>query len=247
MLNRKLILLFVIVAAFVLSFCANESESEAQEQSSSSSIEGGSFKSSVTFTCSDSESVVSAKGGPVISYDGKTVYAGYRQVSSNNQDPIVALFENGTQTWCKTDYDTSGDDSKAYGVYYDTNGLYVTFSATGGTTGLTSHTGSGWLSSYGAGGGSKVAVVLKLNPADGSSTAGSFIRARLSNGNTNSLSVTGMSHDGSNLAIGANSWYSPLKTDKSTFSCSGSSPFSYKLTLSSDLSAAVSASADGCS
>ncbi|MEM7348420.1 MAG: hypothetical protein AAF485_29675, partial [Chloroflexota bacterium] len=45
---------------------------------------------------------------------------------------------------------------------------------------------------------------------------------------------------------GNRSWFSPRNADKTAMTCTGSSPFNYNLTLSTDLSSVLSASAENC-
>jgi hypothetical protein len=185
--------------------------------------------------------------------DGNTsFYIGYQQVSSNNQNPILAKFKDGQQVWVKTDYEITNDDGKGYGLLWDGGDrLYAVFSATG-SQGSSSEdfrrfAQNGWLTSYGAGGGPKVAILAKINPANGEVEHATFLYAKLSNGNSNSMSVKGLSFDADwNVVVDADSWYSPLNVDKQPFSCSGSSPFDYTISFNPDLTEALSASAEGC-
>ena len=202
---------------------------------------------------SDTPSLSQAQSaGTVRISSGSTVFvAGYRQVSGNNQNPLIARYDNGNLTWSRVNYETGTPDARAYGLLFDpsSNKLYAIFSVDGGqsgSSGFERFTGKGWLRGYGTGGGPKVAVVAQINPSTGAPIGGTFVTAQLSNGKTNSVQVTGISLSGGNLILKANSWYSPRKTNGSPFSCTGSSPFSYSLTLSGDLSRALSASAPGC-
>ncbi|MEM8861509.1 MAG: hypothetical protein AAGD96_24565 [Chloroflexota bacterium] len=210
-----------------------------------------------TFSCSDSEADLIDKSVTSAGINGNTIYVGYQQVSANNQNPIVARFDSGVQVWCRTDYETSGDDNRATGLWWDgtNSGLYLIFSATG-TQGSSDgdfrrFAENGWLSSYtdgspGGGGGPKVSIVAKANAADGSINSATFVTAVLSSGKTNSLVVDQLSSSGDSITIQARSWYSPRNPDKTAMSCEGSSPFTYTLTLSADLSTALNASAENC-
>ena len=211
-----------------------------------------------TFSCSDTEATLQAKNVTSINNDGRAIYVGYQQVSLINQDPIVARFDKGVQVWCRTDYEITNDDNRATGVYWNgtDNGLYLTFSATG-TQGSSSEdfrrfAQNGWLDSYtdgspNGGGGAKVSIIARVNPADGEVQEATFVTAMLSSNRTNSLLVTGLTLENENiLKVEALSWYSPRNPDKSRMTCSGSSPFAYTLHLTTDLSTAVSASAENC-
>lgn len=216
----------------------------------------GNVGTAVTFSCSDGEATVAAKGGASVSSGGQTIYIGYRQLG-NNKDPIAASFTGGLQDWCHTDYESTPDDNEGYGLFWDgtASGLYGVFSATG-TQGSSSEdfrrfATNGWLSSYtdgspGGGGGPKAAIVARLDPATGLAQEATFITAVLSSGKTNSMQVTDLALENGLLHVQANSWYSPRNLDKSGMSCSGSSPFAYTLYLTADLTTAVSAAADNC-
>lgn len=210
-----------------------------------------------TFACTDSEADLIDRSVTSAGVNGKTIYVGYQQVSANNQNPIVARFDNGVQVWCRTDYETTGDDNRATGVWWNgsDSGLYLIFSATG-TQGSSDQdfrrfTVNGWLSSYtdgspGGGGGPKVSIVAKANGGDGSIESATFVTAVLSSGKTNSLTVDQLTPSAESITIQARSWYSPRNPDKTAMTCEGSSPFAYTLTLSADLSTALSASAENC-
>lgn len=208
--------------------------------------------SSVTFTCSDSEATIKAKNGPKVTFGSTTIYIGYQQVSATNQNPRLARFDNGVRTWCKSDYEVNGDDSRGYGLIWDGESvLYGVFSATG-TQGTSSQdfrrfATSGWLTSYGSGGGPKIAILAQINPATGTVAKATFLRSVRSDGKTNSLSVKGLSWTGTSLVVNANSWYSPLKPNKTRMTCSGSSPFNYTVEFASNLSSVLQARADRCS
>ncbi len=241
--NTKTMRILSILSLILITLAACRKE---PQQSDARSAVG----TATTFNPNDSEAELSS----VLKVDDGTTsfYIGYQQVSSNNQNPILAKFENGQQVWVKTDYELTGDDSKGYGLLWDgADRLYAVFSSTG-AQGSSSEdfrrfAQNGWLSSYGASGGPKVAVLAKINPADGTVENASFLYAKLSNGNSNSMNVKALSFDENwNLVVNADSWYSPLNVDQQPFSCSGSSPFDYSITFNPDLSEALSASANGC-
>lgn len=206
----------------------------------------------VEFSCQDSESAVRQKGGPVVTIGRSRIYIGYRQVSSTNKNPIVVRFNRGQRTWCRTDYETTGDDGEGYGLLWDgSNTLYAVFSATG-TQGSPSQdyrrfTSQGWLTSYGSGGGPKVAVLARLNPTNGAPTAGTFLTAQLSSGRSNSLEVMGLSWTGSRLVVTANSWFSPRRANRQPMTCNGSSPFFYRVVFSGNLRQVFRTQSDRCS
>ena len=212
--------------------------------------------SAKTFSCDDSESTLNNKGVSTVSEGKSSIYIGYRQLG-NNKDPIVARFDDGVQVWCRTDYETTPDDNTGYGLFWDETAdrLYGVFSATG-TQGSSNEdfrrfATNGWLTHYtdgspSGGGGAKVAIIAQIDPANGDIDQATFVTAVTSKRKTNSLTITELDFEDGYLKVTANSWYSPRNLDKSSMSCSGSSPFEYKLGLKADLSAAISTSAEGC-
>ncbi|MBE9006150.1 hypothetical protein IQ259_14080 [Fortiea sp. LEGE XX443] len=205
----------------------------------------------VTFTCNDSEATIKAKNGPKISIAGKTIYIGYQQVSSLNQDPRIIRFDNGVKKWCRSDYETTLDDSRGYGLLWDGgNVLYGVFSSTGSQTGndFRRFAKGRWLSYYGNGGGAKVAVLARINASNGNVDYATFVTAKKpSDGKTNSLVVTKLSWNGKTLKVLADSWWSPRRGDRNSMTCTGSSPYKYTATFTSDLTKVTSASAVNCS
>jgi hypothetical protein len=202
------------------------------------------------FGANETAAQLSAQGVVSVENAGTQFFIGYRQVSANNQDPILVKFVDGQQQWARTDYENTGDDQKGYGLLWDgAERLYAVFSATGTQPGddFRRFASNGWLPSYGQGGGAKVAVLARIDPATGEVGAATFLYARLTNGKTNSMQVTDLALTKvGELDLTANAWFSPLKVDKSRFDCSGSSPFVYRLRLSGDLGTALEASAEGC-
>ncbi|WP_066377532.1 hypothetical protein [Anabaena sp. CA = ATCC 33047] len=204
----------------------------------------------VTFSCQDNETTIKLKNGPKVVNGLTTIYIGYQQVSSINQNPILIRFDNGRRRWCRTDYETTLDDGTGYGLYWDGGkNMYGVFSATGTQNGndFRRFATQGWLTSYGSGGGAKVAVLTRIDPGNGNITRASFLSARKpSDGKTNSLVVTGLSWNGKALTVNAQSWWSPRRRDRSSMTCSGSSPFQYTVVFSGDLKRVDSASAVNC-
>lgn len=206
---------------------------------------------SVAFSCSDSEATVKAKGGPVVRFGTASIYIGYQQVSSINKDPRMIRFDNGVRTWCKSDYEVTGDDGSGYGLIWDGGSmLYGVFGANG-TQGTSSQdfrrfATSGWLTSYGQGGSRKIAVLARINPATGTIANATYLSGQLSNGDSNSVTATGLSWTGSSLVVKSNAWSSPRRTNKTRMSCSGTAPFAHTIEFSANLSTALKASAVNC-
>lgn len=188
-----------------------------------------------------------------IQNEGVTFFIGYRQVSDNNQNPVLIRFDNGELTWKRTDLETNTDDCRGYGLIWDGDQrLYAVFSSTG-TQGAASEdfrrfATNGWLSSYGQGGGPKVSVMAKIDPETGTPETATFITALLSNGNSNSVEVTRlMLSENNNVMVTADSWYAPRDTEGNAMICEGESPFVWNITFTDDLSTAVESEAEGCS
>lgn len=200
-----------------------------------------------TFSCSDTKSALITKQVTSISTGVTTYWVGYRQVTSTNQDPIMARFDGDQQIWCKTDYEVTGDDSRAYGVLYEPNLnlLYAAFSSTG-TQGTPDQdfrrfSTKGWLTSYGQGGGGKVTVLARINPTDGNVTLATFISSRLSTGNSNSAVVSNFTAINNDyICLKMDGYFAPRKIDKSSMTCTGSSPFDWRLVLRTNLSTPLS-------
>lgn len=210
-----------------------------------------SVKRAVTFTCNDSEASIKAKGGPSVTVGSSSIYIGYQQVSSTNKDPRIIRFDSGRRAWCKSDYEVTGDDGTGYGLIWDGGStLYGVFSSTG-TQGTSSQdfrrfAGSGWLTSYGSGGGAKIAVLARINPATGNISNATFLSALLTSGKSNSIAVKGLSLKNGNLVVNADSYFSPRRTNRSRMTCTGASPFNYTIEFAANLGSAVSAKADRC-
>ncbi|MEO0803023.1 MAG: hypothetical protein AAFY57_12190 [Cyanobacteria bacterium J06642_2] len=200
----------------------------------------------IAFSCADSEASIRVRNGPRVTFDRTSIYIGYQQVSSNNQDPRLARFDNGRQTWCRDDYEVTGDDSQGYGLIWDGDRhFYAVFSATGSqgesSEDFREFARDGWLSSYGRGGGPKVAVIARIDPDTGDVERASFLTAQLSNGNSNTVVVKELDFSSNELTVRADSFYSPRRSDRTPFNCDGASPFDYSISFSTSLQNAIRA------
>lgn len=212
-------------------------------------------ESVIKFKPTDDENTLIAKDAAVVSNGNTNIYIGTNQVSSNNQDPILTSFTNGERDWVTTDIETTGADGRGIALLWDgSNNLYAAFT-TDGTQGTVEQdfrrfTASGWLSSYGQGGGAKATVLLKIDPGSGSAIVdhGTFVSAVLSNGKTNTLVPTDLtfSEDG-NLVLTADSYFNPRRVDTTRMeqTTSGDSPFDYTITFDPSLQIAQSAFSPG--
>ncbi|WP_071515599.1 hypothetical protein [Geitlerinema sp. PCC 9228] len=201
------------------------------------------------------ESEVAARGGPSVTVGNRSIYIGYEQVTNLNQNPVMVSFTNGTQDWVVgSELEESSTDTRGYGLLWDGgDNLYAVFS-TDGTQGSTNEdfrefATDGWLTSYGQGGGAKVAIIAKIDPNTGIPTDATFLYAKLSNGNSNTMTVTDLSlNSNGNVVVQAASYFSPLQVDKTRMENNGpdtSSPFDYTIEFTPDLSSAVRAEAPG--
>lgn len=237
----------LIALAFFFAFCIACSEKDELTQSVFTAV-GDKVRIDGVLTESD----LIAKSALSISNGETSFYVGYQQVSGNNQNPVAYRYDNGQLTWRIDDYEVTGDDGSAYGILWDGNEtLYIVFSATG-TQGKIEDDYrrfciNGWLTSYGSGGGSKVSIIAKINVLTGIAEKGTFLYAKKSNGETNSLTIKSLKLDSDgNLVVTCDSWYSPLQIDKTPFTCTGDSPFEYTITFEPNLSKALSAKTEQC-
>lgn len=146
---------------------------------------------------------------------GNVYEVGYDQVSSNDQDPFVLKRDaSGNQLW-RIRHDQTPVDARALYVALDGDGRpYVVFTADGGSNDAdryqTNHVESGAFGAapfagYGSGGGAKVSIIARLDSETGRIEAGTYLRARLSNGNTNTLVGTGLRVSGSTVEVSVDS------------------------------------------
>ncbi|MEB3357036.1 MAG: hypothetical protein VKK04_09935 [Synechococcales bacterium] len=203
------------------------------------------------------EAAVRAIGSPTITVGDRTVYIGYRQVSSTNQNPIVVSFnsKDPSQNWSRTDYEVTGADSRGYGLFWSGTDLYGVFSIDGaqGQSSEDFRRASGnatqsWLRSYGSGGGPKIAVIARLDLETGNLLDAAHLSALLSSGKSNSLVIEALEVNASgNLVIRAQSYFSPRRPDGKAMTqiSSGSSPFDYTVEITPDLKRVVSTAAVG--
>jgi len=203
----------------------------------------------VKFTSNTPESELIDRNTAKISFGNTTIYIGTNQVSANNQDPIVTSFTNGIRDWTQS-YDSTPVDGRGVGLLWDegTESLYGVFTADGGSSGFGAATQGGWLQGYGQGGGPVASVLLKLNPESGAVEAGTYIRATLSSGRTNTVRPTGLDFVNGEVVFLGDSFFVPLDKNGVPFENRDEtlgSPFDYRVVLTADLSQATSAEAIG--
>lgn len=218
----------------------------------------------VTFNSSATEAQLIANGAARITLGSQTIYIGTNQVSAINQNPILASFDtvNPANNWLRTDYETTGADGRGNGIAVTPNGNVYAFFSVDGTQGTpeqdfrraSAAAEQPWLRSYGQGGGPKVSVIGQINPATGDLIAAAYLSAVLSNGNSNTLTITGLDlQPNGNLLVNAQSFFAPrrpngqpltLDTDPAT---PDTSPFPYFIEITPDLRRVESTSATGWS
>ena len=201
-------------------------------------------------SCKDKQEDLLKKNAPYVKRGDTYIFAGYAQVSGKNQNPVIVRFDRGGFAWCRKDYETSSDDGRAYGLYFDGANFYAAFSVSG-TQGAKSRdfrrfTRRGWLRSYGKGGGPKSAVILQLSPKDGRPLSGTYVNSILKNGKSNSFVITDMIFSGRGLEVQADAWFSPRKPDRTGMTCKGKSPFKATLLFNEDLTKLLESGARGC-
>ncbi|MBD0334048.1 MAG: DUF4114 domain-containing protein [Cyanobacteria bacterium Co-bin13] len=211
------------------------------------------------FTPASTEAQIAASGAARITLGSRTIYIGTNQVSSINQNPIIASFDsaNPLNNWLRTDYEMTGADGRGLGLAWSGTDLYGIFSVDGtqGTAAQDFRRASAnaeqpWLRSYGQGGGPKVAVLGRIDLATGQLLDAVYLSAVLSNGNSNSLSITGLAVNSSgNLVVSAQSFFAPRRPNGQAMTqvTPGSSPFAYTVEITPNLRRVVSTAAAGWS
>ncbi len=224
----------------------------------------GTSGAAVPISCSDSEATVAAQEGVTVRNPNSTIYIGYNRDVTSSRDPLVVRFTDGTQSWCRTDYETTSEDNVGYGLLWDgSNRLYGVFNAFRSGEGDDFRRFSGWLTRYndGSGGsaGREVAVLAKIFPNDGdiSPTAedsdgqATFITGldgleRVNRVIVNDLSFVVNGNSLGDVVVEATADRVPRQADKNGFFCAGDGPFDYTLLLAQDLQSATDATAVGC-
>jgi len=209
------------------------------------------------FNATSLEADIIASGAASITVGTQTIYIGTNQVAANNQNPIIRSFDsaNPANNWTRTDYEVTGADGRGVGLAWDGTNLYGVFTVDGtqGTAAQDFRRESqdaqqAWLRSYGQGGGAKVSVLGRINPANGELLDAAYLSALLSNGDSNTLTVTDIGTNANgNLVVSTQSFFSPRRPDGSALTqvTPGSSPFAYAIEITPDLKRVVSTAAPG--
>lgn len=216
----------------------------------------------VKFSSGVTEAQLIASGAARITLGSQTIYIGTDQVSAINQDPILASFDavNPANNWIRADYEATGADGRGNGIAVTPSGAVYAFFSVDGTQGTPAQdfrrasaaAEQAWLRSYGQGGGPKVSVIGKIDPATGELLSAAYLSAVLGNGNSNTLSITGLDVlPNGNLLISALSFFSPRrpngqpKTLDNDPTTPDTSPFPYFIELTPDLRRVENTSAIG--
>jgi hypothetical protein len=199
-------------------------------------------------TCDSSEEELSHLAH--VGFEDTTIYVGYEQVSSNNQDPIVVRFDGGELVYCRY-HETEGPDGRAVGITWDGGeAAYIVYTVVGGGTSFESK--GGWLNSYApgaiSGGGPKVSYVGKINAENGDLVSGTFIIAVKSDNKVNTHSPVGpvtVLENGEVEFLGESA-HKPIDADgKNAMDCT-EYPFGSRYRFSSDLTSLVCADCTNC-
>ncbi len=174
---KKLPFLAGIIGLFNICSCQSEIEGPQYDQNST---------------------VVLSKGTEVQDAQGNTFKIGYDQVSSINQDPFILKTKpNGEIVW-KIRYEETPVDGRGTVIAFEEGKLLAVFTVDGGSNDgkylnksqvLEGAFDGVFQSGYEKGGGPKVSVICEIDPETGKIKKGSFMTARLANGNTNSLII----------------------------------------------------------
>ena len=223
----------------------------AQVAGTVSAVNPGSAVLSCTMTRAEAE----ASGAAFVAVGERAIFAGFRQVSANDRNPLVLAFEGDSLLWCREDYDTTGFDVSATGVLWDGGDLLFCSFRVAGFPGASSGlvqaaaAGNGWQAVVSNAGNARIGGLFALSPDDGAlADTGTFLVSRLSSGAANLCEIEGLAFcDDGDLLVYTASGFSPLRPDLSRMTNTGAaaSPTPYRVRLAPDLTTAVAAQAIG--
>lgn len=145
---------------------------------------------------------------------GNQYITGFDQVSPINQDPFIQKKDASGNTLWRLRYEETPVDGRGLLLAWFEGRLFAVFYVDGGSTSLAyinAHQvrpgafSNVFQSGYERGGGPKVSVVCEINPNDGKILKGTFLTARLNNGNTNTLQVRKLAYKNGVLHLKATS------------------------------------------
>jgi hypothetical protein len=199
--------------------------------------------------CAAAAAEMEAAGVPGVTVGETTIYVGFEQ-DGQNQNPVFARFDGGSQVYCEH-HETEGPDGRAVGITWDGGDVaYVVYTIVGGGSSLEDK--GGWLSSYApgaiSGGGPKVSYVGQVEVTHGTLQTGTFIIAVKSDTTVNSHSPVGAVTVLQDLTIEflGESAHKPIDADGASSMDCTDYPFSSRYRLSPDLSSLVCADCTNC-
>ncbi len=199
--------------------------------------------------CTMSAAAMATSDAAAVTVGASTIYAGWKQVAGNNQDPFLARVDNGGIAWC-VGVEAESPDGRAYGLAWDGGPtLYVVYSVDGGGTALDGV--GGWLPAYGSaggGGGPKVAVIAKHDPDSGALQRATFVPAQLPSGKINTLAPRAFTvTTAGEVELLGDPTFSTLNPDKTRMCASGSEyPSGYRVRFPADLGTPICAQTETC-
>jgi len=187
-------------------------------------------------------------GAPCLSFGDAAICVGFEQVGQN-QNPVFARFDGGTQTYCEI-HETEGPDGRALGLTWDGGDhAYVVYTIVGGGSSLEGK--DGWIPSYApgaiSGGGPTVSYVGRVETAGGTLASGTFIIAVKSDNKVNShrpRNAVRVLDDGTVEFVGASA-HKPIDEGWAAMGCTDY-PFDSRYRFSSDLGSLVCADCTNC-
>lgn len=150
----------------------------------------------------------------VVDGQGNQYSIGFDQVSNINQDPFIHKRNAAGETVWRLRYEETPVDGRGVVIGWFEGRLFAVFSVDGGSTSssfINAHQvkegafSRVFQSGYERGGGPKVSVICEIDPQDGKIIKGTFLTARLNNGNTNTLNVRKIAYQNGILFLKANS------------------------------------------
>lgn len=139
-----------------------------------------------------------SKDTEAIDNHGNVYKIGFDQVSSINQDPYIRKTNSDGETVWRIRYEETPVDGRGTVIAFIDGKLLAVFTLDGGSTDSKylnrHHVMEGafngvFQSGYERGGGPKVSILCEIDPESGKIKKGSFVTARLTNGNSNSLVI----------------------------------------------------------
>lgn len=197
---------------------------------------------SIHFGPGTPQSVLQTRQVPHVGFGKTLFYLGYQQSPTSHQDPILMRFDGEQRTWTRNDYDHSGRDMRGYGLFWDgQERMYIAFRLRGAP--LEGHwlatLRPGWLPSLTTHTVADVTVLARIDPADGTILASTYLAGRGMDGAWQPWLLTGWG-----LTPSGNLWLQGItpaarKTNHQPLPCGGVGPYIHHLVLRADLRQAL--------